>query len=94
MSSTSDLVSVLTSIGKQITSCTFGLGGAPPDPSNIAVIAGGKQVPKDSSHTRGWDYATPSSIQLYGSWCTDVMNMTTTDVQTIFGCPGQVIIVP
>ena len=35
-----------------------------------------------------------ASIQLYGSYCTNVMNMTTTDVQTIFGCPGEVIVIP
>ena len=95
VASTSDLVSVLTSIGMQITSCTFSLGGVPPDPSNIAVLAGGAQVPKDTSHTQGWDYtAGMASIQLYGSYCTNVMNMTTTDVHTIFGCPGEVIIIP
>jgi hypothetical protein len=95
VASTADLVSVLTQIGMQISSCTFSLGGVPPDPSNIAVLAGGKQVPKDTTHTQGWDYtAGMSSVQLYGSYCTNVMNMTTTDVQTIFGCPGQVIVIP
>jgi hypothetical protein len=93
--STMDLVNVLKTIGGMITSCNFSLGKAPPDPSNIGVYANGNtamKIPHDPTHANGWDYgAGMTSITLYGPACTNVMNMTTKTVETIFGCPGVII---
>jgi hypothetical protein len=94
VSSTADLVAVLTKIGGQITTCSFGLGKAPPDPTNIGVYANPGQVKimKDPNHANGWDYgAGMKSIELFGAACDDVKSKKTTDVQAIFGCPGQII---
>ena len=41
VSTTSDLVSALSTIGGMITSCSFGLGSKPPDPTNIKVTTAG-----------------------------------------------------
>ncbi|HEY2729605.1 MAG TPA: vWA domain-containing protein [Polyangia bacterium] len=94
VANTADLVSVLTKIGGQITTCSFGLGKAPPVPGNIGVYAnpGQVKIPKDPSHANGWDYgAGMTSIELFGAACDDVKSKKTTDVQAIFGCPGQII---
>ena len=92
VSSSEDLVTALGKIGGQITSCTFGLGAKPPDTTNVAVNADGKRVPRDTTHTDGWDYGPGMlSIQLYGSWCDKAMANTITNVQALFGCPGIVI---
>ncbi|HXI56420.1 MAG TPA: vWA domain-containing protein [Polyangia bacterium] len=92
VSSSEDLVAALGKIGGQITSCVFGLGAAPPDPTNIAVDADGMRVPKDPNHKEGWDYGTGmTSVQLFGSWCEKVKANQVTNVQAIFGCPGFII---
>jgi hypothetical protein len=39
----------------------------------------------------GWEYASDTSIQLYGSWCDGFMNGTYKSVKVLFGCPGQTI---
>jgi hypothetical protein len=94
VANTPELVAVLKMIGGQITSCTFGLGQVPPDPSNIGVYSdpGMKKIPKDVTHVNGWDYgAGMKSIELFGAACDAVKAKTITNVQAIFGCPGQII---
>jgi hypothetical protein len=95
VASTADLVAVLKTIGGQITSCTFSLGKAPPDPANIAVNAinaAGTSTRLTQSMTNGWAYgAGMTSIELFGAACDNVKSKATTDVQAIFGCPGMVI---
>jgi hypothetical protein len=91
VNNTADLVSVLTMIGGQITSCTFGLGAVPPVPSNVGVYSdpGQVKIPHDTTHANGWDYgAGMKSIELFGTACTDVQSKKTTKIQAIFGCPG------
>jgi hypothetical protein len=64
----------------------------PPDPTNIAVTANGSKIPKDTTHTNGWDYGTgQTSIQLFGQTCEDAKAGKLMDVQAIFGCPGKII---
>jgi hypothetical protein len=92
VSNTQDLVTALTTIGMQIASCSFGLGKVPPVPTNVGVYADGTRVPQDPTHQNGWDYgAGMKSIELFGATCDAVKNMTTKNIQAIFGCPGMVI---
>jgi len=92
VSNTQDLVTALTTIGMQIASCSFGLGKVPPVPTNVGVYADGARIPQDPTHQNGWDYgAGMKSIELFGATCDAVKNMTTKNIQAIFGCPGMVI---
>jgi hypothetical protein len=92
VSSSSDVVAALAMIQGQANSCVFNLAQVPPDPSNIAIRGGGMKIPQDLTHTNGWDYGPAmKSVQLYGTYCTSVVNGTLTDVQAIFGCPSQII---
>ena len=91
VASTADLVSVLTMIGGQITSCSFGLGKVPPVPDNVGVYSdpGQKKIPRDTTHVNGWDYgAGMMSVELFGTACDNVKSKATTQIQAIFGCPG------
>jgi hypothetical protein len=92
VANTAELVSVLGGIGDTIGSCSFGLGSAPPDPTNIRVSVNGTRVPNDPTHANGWDYGTgKTSVQLFGKWCDDAKAGKVKDVQAVFGCPGVVI---
>jgi hypothetical protein len=89
-----DLNAALATIVGTVASCTFSLGKAPPDPTNVAVQFNGDsslRAPQDTTHTNGWDYTSSSdtTIQLYGSWCDNVTNGTYTAATILEGCPGQ-----
>ena len=90
VNNTAELVAALGSIGAQVGSCTFNLTSAPPDPSNVVVVADGKIVPKAALPTdNGWTYgAAMTSVTLTGTYCQDVMNGVTTNVEALFGCGG------
>jgi len=90
VNNTAELVAALGLIGTQVASCTFNLASPPPDPNNVLVVADGKVVPKDAVPTdNGWMYgAAMMSITLTGTYCQDVMNGITTNVEALFGCGG------
>jgi hypothetical protein len=88
------LTGALSAIVGSATSCTFGLGRAPPDPSNVVVEFNSDtrlRVPRDTSHSNGWDYTSPddTTIALYGSWCDGVTRGDYTSAQMIMGCPSE-----
>ncbi len=91
------LTAALASIMGSVVSCSFGLGKAPPVPTNVAVQFNNDstlRAPHDTSHANGWDYTTPASttIQLYGTWCDDVTSGKYQSAQILMGCPGGAFI--
>jgi hypothetical protein len=87
------LEAALGKIAGQVQSCTFALGSAPPDPTNIAVTGDNKIIPKDP--VNGWSYGPGMmSVILNGTSCEAVKAGTIQQVQTIFGCPNMIIIPP
>jgi len=90
VSTRDQLVTALGAITKAAASCTLSLATAPPDPANVGVrVQGDNRIPRDTTHTDGWDYgAGMQSIILYGSYCDSVTAGTYTDVRALFGCPG------
>ncbi len=95
LASTKDeLVKALELITGQVSSCTFELTSAPPDPSNVAVHINGMRAPRDLSHTDGWDYtgADEREVLVYGSWCDQIKGAAAGNtVNFILGCPGEVV---
>jgi hypothetical protein len=92
VTNTAQLTTVLETIGTLTGSCSFGLGTRPPDPSNINITANGAKIPKDPTHTSGWDYgAGQTSVTLFGTWCGDAMAGKLTNIKAVFGCPGVII---
>jgi hypothetical protein len=91
------LTTALASIMGSVVSCSFGLGRAPPVPTNVAVQFNNDSTlwaPHDTSHANGWDYTTPAdtTIQLYGTWCDDVTSGKYQSAQILMGCPGGAFI--
>jgi len=41
------------------------------DRLHIGVLVGGVEIPKDATHTNGWDYVdpTPTAVEIYGPKC-------------------------
>lgn len=74
-------------------SCTVMLDGAARDPGLFQVsFDGGSLIPRDESHTRGWDYdAATNTITFYGSDCDRLQSGEVVDVDIDFGCPGPLI---
>jgi hypothetical protein len=60
--------------------CVFTLpcGYGETDFGGLAVFINGMTVPRDRQHVEGWDYvdAAQTTVQLYGSPCTDARAMT------------------
>jgi hypothetical protein len=84
------LNSIITKVGGE---CRFPLGKLPSNDGRtsydaITVFADGTPVPRDATHTDGWDYADTShtSIQLTGSICERVMNGEIQQVTVAFMC--------
>ena len=91
------LTTALASIMGSVVTCSFGLGKAPPVPTNVAVQFNNDSTlwaPHDTSHANGWDYTTPAdtTIQLYGTWCDDVTSGKYASAQILMGCPGGQVI--
>jgi len=89
-----ELVKALTLITGQVSSCTFELTSAPPDPDNVAVHVNGMLAPRDPSHLEGWDYtgADAREVLVYGSWCDQIKGAAAGNtVNFILGCPGEVV---
>jgi hypothetical protein len=90
VNNTAELVTALTSIGTQVTSCTFTLDRAPPNPLNVRVEGDGRVIqPND---TNGWVYEPGMrAITLKGTPCDDVLAMRITNVVVLFGCGNEPI---
>jgi hypothetical protein len=79
-----ELTAALSAIGGQVISCTFAIP-LPPVPDHIAVVADGARIPRDAA--TGWEYGPGmTSIDLHGTWCTNLQNGTIQNVEVAFGC--------
>lgn len=86
--SAADLASALAAISKAVSSCTFTMPSAPPDPNNLAVYVGGKLVNKDASN--GWSFGSNSQTVVFnGTTCDTIKSGSAGNVQVLFGCPGS-----
>ncbi len=81
------LADAFSTISVAVTTCTFALDQAPPDPTNIGVYLDGKGVDKDP--TNGWSYGANSQIiVLNGTTCAQITSGKGSTVQVFFGCAG------
>jgi hypothetical protein len=93
VSNAADLSAALTALVTEAASCTFQVGPPPTNDgttstSHIDVFGDGTKIPRDTTHTEGWDYtdASMNSIQIYGQTCAAVMNATIQSVTVTFRC--------
>jgi hypothetical protein len=89
-----ELAAAFAQITGILISCTFDLGGrVPPSPNDVAVKVDGVKVPRDATHTEGWDYDSGmANVVLHGQACEQLKGAgASSNVQIIFGCPGIII---
>jgi hypothetical protein len=67
--------------------CMISMVNVPPDPDNITVWFNGEIVPRDLADLEGWDYVSPSVIQLYGAYCDKKLTLDSVKLAIVFGCP-------
>jgi hypothetical protein len=74
-------------------SCTIMLDGGTRNPALFQVnFDGGPLIPRDESHTSGWDYdAGTNTITFYGSDCSTVESGGVVSIGVDYGCPGPLI---
>lgn len=90
-----DLTKALDDISKKALTCTFTVPpaktGTTPDPSlvNVDVTVGGvtSGLPKDTTHTSGWDYTDGgATITVFGPTCDKIKADATASVQIVVAC--------
>jgi hypothetical protein len=82
------LTDAFASISVAVTTCTFALTKASPDPGNIAVYLDGNILQKDDPN--GWSFGgSTQSVVIGGTSCDAITAGTATKVQVLFGCPGE-----
>jgi hypothetical protein len=94
VSSGAELASALTMLVGMANTCTFQIGPAPTtdgttSTSYIDVFGDGTKIPRDTTHTNGWDYVDGSnqnSIQIYGGICDQVTAGTISNLVVTFRC--------
>lgn len=93
--SAAELDAALETIAAEVIppSCTVMLEGAARDPALFQVsFDGGPLIPRDTSHTRGWDYDPgTNTVTFYGGECAEIEGGSVMDVNIDFGCPGPLI---
>jgi hypothetical protein len=82
------LTDAFATISQTVTTCTFTLTTASPDPGNIAVYMDGNLLTKDDPN--GWSFGGGTqTVVINGTSCDAITAGTATKVQVLFGCPGQ-----
>lgn len=78
--SSEELKTALQSIGDSIAKCTYLTPSAPTDPNAISVEIDGKAIPRDPTHTVGWDWVDKAfgTLAFFGAACTAASGTPTT----------------
>jgi hypothetical protein len=85
------LQQAIDTIAKLTLGCTFVLDSTPPDENQIYIFFDNSPtpVPRDTTHTDGWDYdPATNTITFYGPACDQLKNGEISDVDVVFGCPA------
>lgn len=66
-----ELKTALQSIGDSVAKCTYLTPSAPLDPNAISVVINGVSIPRDPTHTNGWDWVDKAfgTLAFFGSAC-------------------------
>ena len=67
-----DLSAALTTVRDSVAKCTYLTPSAPTNPDAISVQVNGTDVPRDTTHTNGWDWVDQAfgELQFFGPACT------------------------
>jgi hypothetical protein len=84
-------LAALQAILGRVGSCQFNVGMAPNTMTSkdfIDVFGDGMPIPRDTTHTEGWDYSSDAhtAIEVFGARCAAVKVGTTVNVTVTFRC--------
>jgi hypothetical protein len=90
VTSAAEFIAVLDTLVTIAGSCVFPVPDPPntdTDRAHIGVKVNGTELPRDTTHTNGWDYTSDAmtSVQVYGPNCNTIM-AGTASVQIVFKC--------
>ncbi len=68
---TADLNAAFAAVRDSVAKCTYITPSAPQDPNNIEVVVANGSIPRDPTHTEGWDWIDQAygQLQLFGTAC-------------------------
>ncbi len=79
-------------MGTIVVSCRFDLSPGPEaDPTQVNLHVGGEVIPRDPSHTNGWDYVDEDTVEFYGPVCDAILSGDVSAVSASYGCPTVVL---
>ena len=82
-----ELEAAFRAITGLLTTCTFPLATRPMDPNFVTVLVEGMFVPRDLTHTQGWDYASGgSAVEVHGPICDSLKAGASLKVEVFHGC--------
>ena len=85
-----ELKAALQSIGDSVAKCTYLTPSSPTDPNAISIEINGVSIPRDPSHTNGWDWVDQAfgALAFFGPACTIASNgpSTTTTITGVVRC--------
>ncbi len=81
----------LDSIASSVLGCDFALAEPPMNADELFVFLEDQSVPRDPTHTNGWDYdPVTNSVTFYGTPCDQLKSGMAQDVDVVFGCDQPV----
>ncbi len=85
-----ELEMALGAIADLVIGCDFVLTNPPADLTELfAFFNNVTSVPRDPTHTNGWDYdPVTMTLTFYGGYCDQLSSGLVTDVDIVYGCAG------
>lgn len=82
-----EMKSALQTVQDSVTKCTYLTPSAPNDPSAISVEIDGKAIPRDTSHSFGWDWVDQAygTLSFFGAAC-DLASTGTPQISGVVRC--------
>jgi len=83
-----EMKAALGTIQESVAKCTYLTPSAPTDPSAISVEVDGKSIPRDTSHTNGWDWLDQGygTLQFFGAACEAASNAAKPTITGVVSC--------
>jgi hypothetical protein len=83
-----ELKTALQSIGDSIAKCTYLTPSSPIDPNAISVEIDGKKIPRDTTHTNGWDWVDQAfgTLAFFGPACLGASGTGTPQITGVVSC--------
>jgi hypothetical protein len=88
------LEQAFAAIAEIVVRCDFVVDPPPPDLDLTHVVFEGVEVvPRDPTHTAGWDFdPATNTMTFYGSYCTQLESRAVDEIDVTYGCPSPPVL--